>query len=93
MNFFQKLYNGEICPCEQIPKTDEFKTAQKVLSAASQNLSVTLTEEQRELLDKYQGALAKCVGLTYADAYKQGFLHGAEFIKEIPNPDRLSETE
>ena len=29
----------------------------------------------------------------YAHAYKLGFLHGAELIKEIPNPDRLPETE
>lgn len=93
MNFFQKLYSGEICPAEEIPDTDEFKAAQRALTKASQDLFVTLTAEQRELLDKYQSAHSKCTDLIYADAFKHGFLLGAEFIKEIPKPDRLPKTE
>ena len=93
MNFFQKLYGGEICPAEEIPDTDEFKAAQKALSQASQDLFETLTAEQRILLDKYQGAHAHCTDIIYADAFKRGFLLGAEFIKEIPKPDRLPKTE
>lgn len=93
MDFFQKLYGGEICPAEEIPDTDEFKAAQKALTKASQDLFETLTAEQRKMLDKYQGAHAKCAELFYADAFKRGFLLGAEFIKEISKPDRLPKTE
>lgn len=93
MSFFRALYTGQLCPAEEIPDTDEFRTAQKALSKASQKLHDSLTAEQRELLENYQSAFADCTELIYAEAFRQGFLHGAEFIKEIPHTDRLPKTE
>ena len=75
MSFLKDLYNGEIRPCEEIPDTDEFKAAQKVLFNA------------------YKERFFECIDHSYAHAYKLGFLHGAELIKEIPKSDRLPVTE
>lgn len=93
MSFLKQLYEGEICPCEEIPDTVEFKAAQSALSKASQELDDALTAEQKELFNAYKEKFFKCIHESYAHAYKMGFLHGAELIKEIPNPDRLPESE
>ena len=93
MSFLKELYEGEICPCEQIPDTDEFKAAQSALSRASQELDDALTAEQKELFNAYKAKFFECIHQSYAHAYKMGFLHGAELIKEIPESDRLPKTE
>ena len=88
MSFFHDLYCGQQCPAEQTPDTDEFRTASKTLSLASQELYEALSHEQRMLLDGYKNALEECTELIYAEAFRQGFLLGAEFIKEIPEAYR-----
>lgn len=93
MSFLKELYDGEIRPCEEIPDTDEFKAAQSALSKAAKELDDALTAEQKELFGAYKDRFFKCVDLSYAHAYKMGFLHGAELIKEIPESDRLPKTE
>lgn len=93
MSFLKKLYDGEIRPCEEIPHTDEFKAAQSALSRASQELDDALTAEQKVLFCTYKERFFECIHQSYAHAYKMGFLHGAELIKEIPESDRLPKTE
>lgn len=93
MSFLKDLYDGEIRPCEEIPDTDEFKAAQSALSKAAKELDDALTAEQKVLFGAYKERFFECIDHSYAHAYKLGFLHGAELIKEIPNPDRLPESE
>ena len=93
MSFLKDLYDGEIRPCEKIPDTDEFKAAQSALSKAAKDLDEVLTAEQKVLFNAYKERFFECIDHSYAHAYKLGFLHGAELIKEIPKSDRLPETE
>lgn len=88
MSFFHDLYCGQQCPAEQTPDTDEFRTASKTLARVSQELLEALSHEQRILLDGYKNAMEECAELIYAEAFRQGFLLGAEFIKEIPEAYR-----
>lgn len=93
MSFLKDLYDGEIRPCEEIPDTDEFKAAQSALSKAAKELDDALTAEQKVLFNAYKEQFFECINHSYAHAYKLGFLHGAELIKEIPKSDRLPVTE
>ena len=93
MSFLKDLYDGEIRPCEEIPHSDEFKAAQSALSKAAKERDDAMTAEQKVLFNADKELFIECIDHSYAHAYKLGFLHGAELIKEIPNPDRLPETE
>ena len=93
MSFLKDLYDGEIRPCEEIPDTDEFKAAQSALSKATKELDDALTAEQKVLFNAYKERFFDCVHLSYAHAYEMGFMHGAKLISEIPESDRLPETE
>lgn len=88
MSFFHELYRGQLCPAEQIPDTEQFRTANSALALASQELEATLSQEQKKLLDGYKNALAECSEMIYAEAFRQGFLLGAEFLNEIPEAYR-----
>lgn len=52
-----------------------------------------MTAEQKVLFNAYKERFFECIDHSYAHAYKLGFLHGAELIKEIPKSDRLPVTE
>lgn len=93
MSFFRDLYNGQYCPVEQMPDTDEYRAASKALAEISAKLVDSLTDEQKRLFEKYQADFADCVSEVYAEAFRQGFLLGAEFIKEIPHESRSPDKE
>lgn len=59
MGFFYKLFNGEICPIENlVRRTPEYTKALHELSAASEKLEKALTPEQLELLFAMKNAKA-----------------------------------
>ena len=50
MGFFYKLFNGEICPIENLVRqTPEYTKALHELAAASEKLEKSLTPEQSDL--------------------------------------------
>ena len=50
MGFFYKLFNGEICPIENLVRqTPEYTKALHELAAASEKLEKALTPEQSDL--------------------------------------------
>ena len=88
MSFFNDLYCGRHCPVEQAPDTDEFRSANMALALASKTLHDSLSPSQKQLLDAYRNAQDECTVQLCTEAFRQGFLLGAEFIQEIPEAYR-----
>ena len=93
MSFFSSLYCGKLCPIEQTPNTDEFRTASTALASASKTLVDALSPDQKQLLDVYRNAQDECTVQICTEAFRQGFLLGAEFIQEIPEVYRSLQKE
>ena len=60
MGFFYKLFNGEICPIENLVRqTPEYTKALHELAAASEKLEKSLTPEQSDLFYAMKNAKAE----------------------------------
>ena len=84
MGFFYKLFNGEICPIENLVRqTPEYTKALHELAAASEKLEKSLTPEQLDLFCAMKNARADVETLLQAEAYRMGFIDGLEMKKDI----------
>ena len=84
MGFFYKLFNGEICPIENLVRqTPEYTKALHELAAASEKLEKSLTPEQSDLFYAMKNAKAEVETLLQAEAYRMGFIGGLEMKKDI----------
>ena len=86
-NIINKLYYGEIIPCEKpAPNTEKYiKTRETICSTEEQLLEQFPT--CKELLDTYTDALHIEAQLECAADFERGFKLGALLMKEIMNID------
>ena len=78
-SIFEELWHGNIAPYESIP------VDKKLLSLMGRNrerLEETLTEQQKELLDKYDEALNEMHSAQEIEAFSYGFKLGARLMTE-----------
>ena len=86
-NIINKLYYGEIIPCEKPePNTEKYiKTRETICSTEEQLLEQFPT--CKELLDTYTDVLHIEAQLECAADFERGFKLGALLMKEIMNID------
>ena len=83
MNTIKDLWYGNIAPFAQCTRGD--KEMKKLLSLVVRNrdeLAETLTNKQKEILEKFEENLNKMHGLAEQDAFSYGFRLGARLIVE-----------
>ena len=86
-NIINKLYYGEIIPCEKpAPNTEKYiKTRETICSTEDQLLEQF--PDCKELLDQYTDALHIESQLECEADFERGFKLGALLMKEIMNID------
>ena len=90
MTALEDLWYGNINPHETyLNGNRRFKHLLSLMGRSRDNLSDTLTEQQKELLEKYDEAVNEMHSLAEQEAFQYGFSLGVRLIMEgvLTKPD------
>ena len=84
MDILEELWYGNITPTEysRIENNANYKEALRLVNQNQERLKSTLTNEQKELLDKFLTSSEEFENLIELDCFKVGFKIGARLIIE-----------
>jgi len=84
MDILEGLWYGNITPTEysRIENNANYKEALRLVNQNQERLKSTLTNEQKELLDKFLTSSEEFENLIELDCFKVGFKLGARLIIE-----------
>lgn len=83
MNILTQILNGQVKPFEQIGEgSEEIKELEKLIERNGECLCETLNNNQKEILDKYNGCIEEYYGLLIEDAFCVGFSLSAKILTE-----------
>jgi len=84
MDILEELWYGNITPTEysRIENNASYKELLKAVTQNQERLRVTLTDEQKELLEKLLTASEEFANLIELDCFKVGFKLGARLTIE-----------
>ncbi len=84
MDILEELWYGNITPTEysRIENNANYKEALRLVNQNQERLKSTLTNEQKELLDKFLTSSEEFATLIELDCFKVGFKLGARLIIE-----------
>ena len=83
MTVLEELWYGNIDPHEAILQNDkQFKNLLSLMGKTRDKLSDTLTEQQKETLEKYDTAINEMHALAEQAAFRYGFSLGVRLMTE-----------
>ena len=83
MTALEELWYGNIDPHEAILQDDkQFKNLLSLMGRNRDKLSDTLTEQQKETLEKYDAAINETHSLAELSAFRYGFSLGVQLMTE-----------
>jgi len=84
MDILEELWYGNITPTEysRIENNSNYKEALRLVNQNQERLRATLTDEQKELLEKLLTASEEFANLIELDCFKVGFKLGARLTIE-----------
>ena len=83
MKITDELWYGNIAPFEQCTRGDKrLKELLKLVSRNSEELDSTLTEKQKETLEKFVECMNEMHSITERDAFSYGFKLGVQLMAE-----------
>ena len=83
MKTIDKLWYGNISPFEQCTRGDKrLKELLKLVARNREELGETLTEKQKETLEKFEDCMNEMHGVTERDAFSYGFRLGVQLMAE-----------
>ena len=83
MKILDELWYGNISPFEQCTRGDkELKELMKLVVRNREELDGTLTEKQKEMLEKYEECSNEMYSITERDAFACGFRLGVRLMAE-----------
>ena len=83
MDIIKELWYGNVAPFEQCTRGD--KQLKELLSLMARNrdeLEETLTEKQKETLEKFEENMNEMHGIAERDAFSYGFRLGVQLMAE-----------
>ena len=83
MKTIDELWYGNVAPFEQCTRGD--KRLKELLSLVARNreeLGSTLTDRQKEILEKFEENMNEMHGVTERDAFSHGFRLGVQLMAE-----------
>ena len=84
MTTLENLWYGNIHPYEKsVPKESEYAKAVKLCIRHTDALAATLTDAQKETLDKLITAQTEQSSLGECDAFIRGFVIGGRIMQEV----------
>ena len=87
-SILEELWYGNVCPnggCREATK--EAKTLMGYVADHHDNLQVTLTEEQKEILEKFDDCYAELTDLNEREIFVYAFRLGARIAIEVMRGD------
>ena len=83
MKILDELWYGNISPFEQCTRGDkELKELMKLVVRNREELDGTLTEKQKETLEKFEECMNEMHSITERDAFSYGFRLGVQLMAE-----------
>ena len=83
MKITDELWYGNIAPFEQCTRCDKrLKELLKLVARNSEELDSTLTEKQKETLEKFVECMNEMHSITERDAFSYGFKLGVQLMAE-----------
>ena len=83
MKITDELWYGNIAPFEQCTRGDKrLKELLKLVARNSEELDNTLTEKQKETLEKFVESMNEMHSITERDAFSYGFKLGVQLMAE-----------
>ena len=84
MTTLEDLYYGNISPQERyIKRGTRVDKLVKLICKNEDDLTATLTEQQKETFEKYKECQSELSGLTEREAFKDGFILAARIMVEV----------
>lgn len=83
MDIIKELWYGNIAPFEQCTREDkQLKELLKLVARNKDELDATLTDKQKEVLEKFEENMNEMHGITERDAFSYGFRLGVQLMAE-----------
>ena len=83
MNIIRELWYGNVSPFEQCTRGDmQLKELLKLVARTKEELDVSLTEKQKETLEKFEENMNEMHGIAELDAFTYGFKLGIRIMVE-----------
>ena len=83
MNITDELWYGNISPFEQCTRGDKrLKELLKLVAQNREELDGSLTEKQKEALEKFEDCMNEMHSITECDAFSYGFRLGVQLMAE-----------
>ena len=84
MGILEELWYGNISPFEQCTRGDkQLKELLKLVARNKDDLDATLTDKQKEVLEKFEENMNEMHGITERDAFSYGFRLGVQLMAEV----------
>ena len=83
MDIINELWYGNVSPFEQCTRGDKrLKELLKLVARNRAELDGTLTDKQKETLEKFEDCMNEMHGITERDAFSYGFRLGVQLMAE-----------
>ena len=83
MDIIKELWYGNVAPFEQCTRGDkQLKELLKLVARNKEELDASLTEKQKETLEKFEENMNEMHGITERDAFSYGFRLGVQLMAE-----------
>ena len=83
MDIINQLWYGNVSPFEQYTRGDkQLKELLKLVARNREELDGTLTEKQKEILEKFEDCMSEMHSITERDAFSYGFRLGVQLMAE-----------
>lgn len=84
MTILEDLYYGNICPWERsVKKESHEQKAVQLMVTNEEKLRATLTDQQKEMLDKYRDSYNKLLAICERESFVVGYVLATRIMVEV----------
>lgn len=83
----EELFYGNVCPGSYYSSSEQTKELMRYISNHYDNLKETLTEKQREELEKYEDSYLELTDINQREMFVYAFKLGIRIVIEALSPD------
>ena len=83
MRILEEFWYGNIEPTEYDTSSKEYKKLQELICRNEEKLRASMTDEQKELFEKYTDCVGECRTIADCLIFQNGFKLGARMMLEV----------
>ena len=89
MRLLEEFWYGNIEPTEYDTSSKEYKKLQELICRNEEKLKATMTDEQKELFEKYTNCVREYQTITDCLIFQNGFKLGARMMLEVMQENEI----